>query len=44
MVVTAGRIRGFLNRDEASEQRIMELATATDRQTIAEVLPDLFSE
>ena len=44
MVVTAGRIRGFLDRDEASEQRIMELATATDRQTIAEVLPDLFSE
>ncbi|MEZ4771084.1 MAG: sugar ABC transporter ATP-binding protein [Caldilineales bacterium] len=44
MVVAGGRIRGFLDRAEASEERIMELATATDRQTIAEVLPDLVEE
>lgn len=41
MVMAGGRIRGFLNRDEATEEKIMELATATDRELIAEVLPKL---
>lgn len=41
MVLAGGRIRGFLNRDEASEEKIMELATATDRALIEQVLPQL---
>ena len=41
MVMAGGRIRGFLTRDEATEEKVMELATATDRELIAEVLPEL---
>jgi ribose transport system ATP-binding protein len=41
MVMAGGRIRGFLNREEATEEKIMELATATDRATIEQVLPGL---
>ena len=41
MVIAGGRIRGFLARDDATEEKIMELATATDRELIAEVLPEL---
>ena len=41
MVIAGGRIRGFLNREEATEEKIMELATATDRATIEQVLPGL---
>ncbi len=41
MVMAGGRIRGFLSRGEASEERIMELATATDRKLIEQVLPEL---
>ncbi len=44
MVIGGGRIRGFLDREEASEEKIMELATATDRETIAQVLPVLAQE
>ena len=31
MVIGGGRVRGFLSRSEATEERIMELATTTDR-------------
>jgi ABC-type sugar transport system ATPase subunit len=31
LVIGGGRVRGFLTRDEANEERIMELATAADR-------------
>ena len=31
MVIGGGRVRGFLTREEATEERIMELATAADR-------------
>jgi ABC-type sugar transport system ATPase subunit len=31
MVIGGGRVRGFLTREEANEERIMELATAADR-------------
>jgi hypothetical protein len=41
MVMAGGRIRGLLTRDEATEEKVMELATATDRELIAEVLPEL---
>ncbi len=41
MVMAGGRIRGFLSREEATEEKVMELATATDRELIAEVLPEL---
>ena len=41
MVLAGGRIRGFLSREEATEERIMELATATDRALIEQVLPQL---
>jgi ribose transport system ATP-binding protein len=33
MVIGGGRVRGFLTREEANEERIMELATAADRGT-----------
>ena len=41
MVLAGGRIRGFLSRAEATEERIMELATASDRALIEQVLPQL---
>jgi len=41
MVMAGGRLRGFLNREEATEEKIMEMATATDRATIEQVLPGL---
>ena len=44
MVIAGGRIRGFLSREEASEERIMELATATDRAIIEQVLPRLAAD
>lgn len=33
MVMAGGRVRGFLSRAEATEEKIMELATMTDRPT-----------
>jgi ribose transport system ATP-binding protein len=33
MVIGGGRVRGFLTREEANEERIMELATAANRGT-----------
>lgn len=44
MVIAGGRIRGFLNREEATEEKIMELATATDRAIIEQVLPGLAAQ
>ena len=44
MVIAGGRIRGFLSREEASEEKIMELATATDRAIIEQVLPGLAAD
>ena len=44
MVMAGGRIRGFLNREEATEEKIMELATATDRAIIEQVLPGLAAQ
>ncbi len=35
MVIGGGRVRGFLSRAESTEERIMELATATDRPSAA---------
>ncbi len=37
LVMGGGRVRGILNRAEASEERIMELATGADRATAAEL-------
>ena len=34
MVIGGGRVRGFLTRAEANEERIMELATAADRSEV----------
>jgi ABC-type sugar transport system ATPase subunit len=31
MVMAGGRVRGFLDREEATQEKIMELATVTDR-------------
>ncbi len=31
MVIAGGRIRGYLSREEATEEKIMELATTTDK-------------
>jgi hypothetical protein len=31
MVIAGGRIRGYLSREEATEEKIMELATITDK-------------
>jgi ABC-type sugar transport system ATPase subunit len=44
MVIAGGRIRGFLGREEATEEMIMELATATDRAIIEQVLPGLAAD
>lgn len=35
MVIGGGRIRGFLDRAEATEEKIMELATSSDRTAVA---------
>lgn len=35
MVIGGGRIRGFLSRVEATEEKIMELATSSDRSAVA---------
>ncbi len=42
MVIGGGRVRGFLSRNEATEETIMEMATATDRRTggVASVAQD----
>jgi ribose transport system ATP-binding protein len=37
MVIHEGKIAGFLNRDEATEEKIMEYATGTLRQEVAQV-------
>ncbi len=37
MVIHEGRVTGFLNRDEATEERIMEYATGTQDQTRVQV-------
>ncbi len=34
MVIAGGRIRGFLDRSEATEEKIMEFATATDKPSV----------
>ena len=34
LVIGGGRVRGFLTREEANEERIMELATAADRPEV----------
>ena len=34
MVIARGRLRGFLTRAEATEEKIMELATSADRPTV----------
>ncbi len=44
MVMRQGRISAAFSREEASEEKIMELATATDRATIEQVLPGLAAE
>ena len=40
MVIGGGRVRGFLTREEANEERIMELATAADRLKLKPKLDD----
>jgi ABC-type sugar transport system ATPase subunit len=37
MVIHEGKIAGFLDRDEATEEKIMEYATGTLRQEVAQV-------
>jgi ABC-type molybdate transport system ATPase subunit len=42
MVIGGGRVQGFLDREEATEEKIMELATATrDRVASHPDSPDL---
>jgi inositol transport system ATP-binding protein len=37
LVMSSGRIGGFLNRDEATEEKIMEYATAVEKTPAAAV-------
>jgi ABC-type multidrug transport system ATPase subunit len=36
MVIGSGRVQGFLDREEATEEKIMELATATQARVASQ--------